>query len=64
MARPAGSGAIPPAWGEREGSAIRILDFEAVVEPLGLTALAIQVITGLAIAFVVVGEPIWLGGLR
>lgn len=38
-------GVLPRALQER--SAERIRDFEAIFEPLGLTALAIQVITGL-----------------
>ena len=41
-------GVLPVAL--REGSAMRIRDFEATFEPLGLSALAIQVITGLWMA--------------
>ncbi|MCP9838330.1 hypothetical protein KBY84_12585 [Cyanobium sp. N.Huapi 1H5] len=54
-------GVLPRAL--RERSAERIRDFEAIFEPLGLTALAIQVIIALAIAFVVVGALIRLGGV-
>lgn len=38
-------GVLPQAW--REQSAQRIRDFEALLEPLGLTALAIQMVSGL-----------------
>lgn len=54
-------GVLPVAL--REGSAERIRGFEATFEPLGLSALAIQVLSALAIAFVVVGALIRLGGL-
>ena len=59
----------------RDRSAAAIRSFEETFEPLGLTALAIQVVTGvwmdwhirgitaLAIAFVVVGALIRLGGV-
>ena len=45
-------GRLPPSWKQlpralRERSAAQIRAFEEVFEPLGLTALAIQVLTGL-----------------
>ncbi len=43
-------GVLPRAL--RERSADRIRDFEEVFEPLGLTALALQVITGLWMAWI------------
>jgi putative copper export protein len=43
-------GVLPVAL--REGSAARVRDFEATFEPLGLTALAIQVITGVWMAWI------------
>lgn len=45
-------GVLPVAL--REGSAARVRDFETTFEPLGLTALAIQVITGLWMAWIYV----------
>ena len=43
-------GVLPKAL--RERSAVRIRDFEEVFEPLGLTALAIQVLTGLGMGWI------------
>ncbi len=54
-------GVLPRAL--RAQSAAQVRAFEEVFEPLGLTALAIQVLTALAIAFVVVVALIRLGGL-
>ena len=54
-------GVLPRA--SRAQSSAQVRAFEEVFEPLVLTALAIQVLTALAIAFVVVGALIRLGGL-
>ncbi|KEF42177.1 MAG: hypothetical protein ER33_07410 [Cyanobium sp. CACIAM 14] len=55
-------GVLPVAL--RQASAERIRSFETTFEPLGLTALAWHIggITVLAVAFVVVGAGIRLGG--
>ena len=48
-------GVLPRAL--REGSAAAIRSFEEVFEPLGLTALAIQVFTGLWMGWIYLGLP-------